>query len=50
LADYVGVNAQKLPAIMLINPSDDMAKYKFTEELTADNIAKFVDEFNKKKT
>jgi len=49
LADYLGVNTQKLPAMMLINAGDEMAKYKYTDDISADNIAKFVDDFGKKK-
>ena len=38
LAEFVGADQDKLPCVMLINPSQDMAKFRFTEALTADNF------------
>lgn len=46
LADYVGADTNNVPSIVLINPTRDLSKYKFTKDITKDNLVAFVEEFN----
>jgi len=48
LAEFVGVEASHLPAIKILNPSDNMKKYQFTKnvkEVTVPEIGIFIEEF-----
>jgi len=47
LAEYVGVNTAKVPAIMLVHATGDVSKYKYTGEFKRDGIIEFVGKFNK---
>lgn len=45
LAEYVGADQNQLPCVMLIAPSQEMAKFKFTKDLTTENLKTFVNDF-----
>jgi protein disulfide-isomerase A1 len=47
LAEYVGVNTAKVPAIMLVHAGGEVNKYKFSDAITKDNVVSFVNKFNK---
>jgi protein disulfide-isomerase A1 len=45
LADYIGVSRDNLPAIRIVRPNQNMQKFYFENDFTADNIKAFVDDF-----
>lgn len=46
LAEYVGASTNDLPNVMLMNPQNENAKYRFEQkELSVDNLRKFVSDF-----
>jgi len=50
LSDYIGVTDKELPAFRIVAPKDDdVKKYYFSDELTADNLRAFVNNFKEEK-
>lgn len=49
LAEYVGADVATVPSIVLIKPSKDLSKFKFTKDLTKENLIAFVEDFNNDK-
>jgi len=45
LADYVGANTAKAPAIMLVETGSELFKYRFDADVTANNLNKFIDDW-----
>jgi len=44
LADYIGVSKESLPAIRIVQPKQNNQKFVFENEITGENIKKFVDD------
>jgi len=49
LAEYIGVSRDNLPAIRVVQPSKNNQKFLFENEITADNIKQFVEDFSNSK-
>lgn len=49
LADYVGANTKKVPCIMLVEAKGEVTKYRYTEEITKENLDKFMDDYYNRK-
>lgn len=50
LGEYLGLTADKLPMIMISHfTGDDLDKYYFNQDVTAENVEKFVQDFKDKK-
>jgi protein disulfide-isomerase A1 len=45
LAEYIGVTDSNVPAIRIVQPSQDMNKYEFEGEITVHNIQSFFEDF-----
>jgi protein disulfide-isomerase A1 len=45
LAEYLGADQENLPNLLLVEPSKNNAKYRFTADITADNIRAFLKDF-----
>lgn len=46
LAEYIGISESELPAIRIVAPKDDdVRKYYFNEEITAEKVLAFAEEF-----
>jgi protein disulfide-isomerase A1 len=46
LAEYVGVNTAKAPAIMLIHAAQDISKFQYSGDFSAASISDFVSSYN----
>jgi len=46
LADYVGADTSKAPTLILVHAGDELKKYKYSLDITSDNIGAFITDFN----
>ena len=45
LGDFIGVKPEEVPTFRIVNPGPGMKKYTMTEEMTAENVLKFFDDY-----
>jgi len=49
LAEFIGVEEDQLPAIRIVQPKENLRKYLFSSEITAENLKSFITDFSNNK-